>query len=100
MMLRSVNGADIGVADGEYHSRDVVAIDVDHGVETERVITCDTFTFAAEAVPEVDKCLGQVARLWPDDPQVGVAPLCGIEGSHIVTTNKRGNAIDNQQLAV
>src|SRR5690242_189764 len=100
MMLSPVNRANIRVANGENHARDVVAIEIDHGVEAERVVTCDPFAFATEAVPEVDKCLSEVARLWPNNPQVGVAPLRGIKRSHIVTADKRGNTIDYQQLAM
>src|SRR5690242_9430094 len=100
MMLSTVNRADICVANGENHARDVVAIDIDHRVEAERVISCDTFALATEAVPEVNKCLSQVTRLWPNDPQVGVTPLCGVKGAHVVAADERGNAIDNQQLAV
>src|SRR6185312_11240710 len=100
MMLGPINRADIGVTNREYHARDVVAIDIHRGVEAEGVVMGNAFPFAAKAVPEVYKCLGQVSRLWPNDPQMRVAPLRGVEGTHVVTTDKRSSTIDDQQLAV
>ena len=88
VVLRSVDGGDVHVADRENESADVVGAQAKGGLEASREAQAEAPAARLMAVPEVHEGLGGVGGVGTDDAQVGIAPFGGVELADVVAADE------------